>query len=478
MHAPPDATPLSVEPIPIPMKKQTDKLDLPNESNEAFRLLNSIYELGDDIKIHSMAEECMKNFPNNPDILNLIYLAEINLGLQGYSCSEEILRVAIPFLKQLAAKKKLKAYRYQMQYNLGNVYLVLKDYQQAIIYYEKSLDEEPKQAECLKNLGSAYEFSGDIERAQNCYKKSLAIEPLLFEGLLSLAILLIKKKDEYENGLKYLNQIISSKLNRKHLLSVYGWKAFANLKLGNLAQGVADVENAFSIDSEPTWLWSIAGRLYAMIRRANRDWISPSKKFWKRLIASYPENAEAWAELGYIYRAMGKQDNYPQKAKEAFLKSLELGYQDDGLVWDRIGHLYQDEENWIEAEKAFRIATSISPEKFGYCHGVSLMNLGQYDEALPLVLDAAVKHQPDAMSWFQVATCYANLNRFFEAEKAYWQSIELDNNYPKAWYDLGGFYWNCGEGAKAMEIWGIALEKFPNHELADKAREFLSSQIL
>ena len=45
----------------------------------------------------------------------------------------------------------------------------------------------------------------------------------------------------------------------------------------------------------------------------------------------------------------------------------------------------------------------MSPTEYGLLPRTALNFLDRYDEALPMLLQQAEKHQPDAMSWFQVA---------------------------------------------------------------------------
>jgi tetratricopeptide (TPR) repeat protein len=201
-----------------------------------------------------------------------------------------------------------------------------------------------------------------------------------------------------------------------------------------------------------------------------------AEKFWKRFVTKSPESADAWAELGFIYwiiRENGNRGGLSASALEAFTKAVKLGYEDDGLVWDRIGHLYQEADMWSDAEAAYRRAVQMNPKQFGYCYGVSLIALEKYDEALPLVLAAARHHQPDALSWGQVALCYLNLNQIDAAIDAYNTAIKLDPNDPIVRFNLGGIYWNKKDVANAAAIWKVAIEKFPDHDLCKKAKELI-----
>lgn len=152
---------------------------------------------------------------------------------------------------------------------------------------------------------------------------------------------------------------------------------------------------------------------------------------------------------------------------------MKLGFEDDGLVWDRIGHLHQEADRWSDAELAYRRAARMNSKQFGYCHGVSLIALEKYDEALPLVLTAAQQHQPDALSWGQVAQCYLNMNQIDSAISAYNTAIKLAPNDPIAWFNLGGIYWNKKDAVNAVAIWKVAIERFPSHDLCAKAKELV-----
>ncbi len=125
----------------------------------------------------------------------------------------------------------------------------------------------------------------------------------------------------------------------------------------------------------------------------------------------------------------------------------------------------------------YRHAAQKSPERFGYCLGVSLIALQRYEEALPWVLAAAEKHEPDALSWFQVALCHEKMGHRTNAETAYEKAIDLDAEYAKPWFNLGGLYWNDGETQKAKAIWERAVTKFPEHELVKQVKRIFGKDM-
>uniref|UniRef100_UPI000576DDA9 tetratricopeptide repeat protein n=4 Tax=Bradyrhizobium TaxID=374 RepID=UPI000576DDA9 len=140
------------------------------------------------------------------------------------------------------------------------------------------------------------------------------------------------------------------------------------------------------------------------------------------------------------------------------------------LPWDRLGHWAQDDEDWAEAERCFRKAYDLAGGEYGYCLAIALKALERFDESVPLLLEQAQIVQPDAMSWFQLATAYASVGWWREAIDAYERALALDPDYAVAMFDLGGAHWNSGDAATAAEVWAAALERFPDHELSGKLR--------
>jgi hypothetical protein len=70
-----------------------------------------------------------------------------------------------------------------------------------------------------------------------------------------------------------------------------------------------------------------------------------------------------------------------------------------------------------EAQHVYRQA--IDKAGYGYCLGTALNFLGRYDEALPILLEQASIHQPDAMSWFQVAVAQEGVGDIAGCQASY-----------------------------------------------------------
>jgi Tfp pilus assembly protein PilF len=74
-------------------------------------------------------------------------------------------------------------------YNLGKIYVFLRDYDQAILTYRRVLQIRPDFVEAYFNLGNVFTKQGDFERAIDQYRKALAIRPGYTRALLALTMI-------------------------------------------------------------------------------------------------------------------------------------------------------------------------------------------------------------------------------------------------------------------------------------------------
>lgn len=469
VHANPPETPPTVK--EVAREKPTP---LSHDPQKALAQLTDLYEQGEDLTIRQISAEAEARFGQVIEIMNLVYMAEVNYGMGGGAVSREMLIKALTFWESGAARERWTSF--SLLFNQGNALGVLQRLHEAIEKYRQALKANPGYVECWKNLGSAYLRVGDVIEAEQCYLNAVKMEPLLFEGWYCLASLNLRHRHNPEIALSYLNRIITSLLPAARRAAVYGWKAVAYQAMGRFFEGVVQAEEALTQDAEANWVWILAGRLYALAWRQDKIWLRPASAFWERFLNKFPDIPDAWAELGYIHFSLKEslcsfEDK--EKSMNALNRAIDLGFEDDGLAWDRLGHLYQEQENWHAAENAYRQAALKNPSEFGFCLGIALLQSEKYPEALPWLKEAAEKHHPDALSWFWLAFCLEKLGRPTEAIAAYEKTIALDPDYPEAFYNLGGLYWNERLIPQAKTIWREAISRFPDHTVCSQVKLFL-----
>lgn len=364
----------------------TGDAKLPNTLDETLRLLAQMDAGGDDVGIRRVADECERRFPQDSQVMNIVFAAEVNLGINGVEVDRDRVARAIEFWKTVV--RDLPGYAGAIRYNIGNALSVLKHLDDAVEQYEAALDEQPEFAECCKNLGAVHLERGEFAKARQCFVRALDLDPQLPEALYSLSTLTVQEGGEPEAALRLLSRIATAHLPAGMAASVHGWRARIYASLGWYAEGIASAEDAISLAPEADWAWMGAARLFSLARRESSAWTESAVSFWRRFVAKHSEVADAWAELGQALWSIARCDEdreTRQSALHAFEKALELGFNDNGLVEDRIGHIHQDEGCWEDAERFYRKAATKNEALFGYCLGVSLLQLDRYEEALPLV---------------------------------------------------------------------------------------------
>ncbi len=473
VHGPPELLKSAdSDSVPSPLVRS---LSLSEDPSTAREQITALYDEFQEATIQKLAPQIVLRFQDDPQILNYLYMSEVNLGMQGVKVDHSRIEDAIAFWGDPALRKFTTDY--SLAFCQGNALGVLKRPHEAIERYKFALSKEPRFAPCWKNLGTAYIDVGDRVSAKRSFETAVTHQPDLFEARYSLASLAIDD-EEWQVAIDQLNRIDMKTLPPMQRAWVLGQKARGQSSLGNHEQALHLIESALSTDPDADWPWLTAGRLHAIARRADRRWMQAARAFAERLVSRFPDNADAWAELGHTYwqlRTNEASAKLTRQCRTAFTKALEIGHEDDGLASDRLGHLAMDDGNLSEAERFFRAAAAKDRSQFGYCLGFCLQKEGSYDEALKWLIEATENHQRDALGWGQVGFCYSHLRDFANAATAYRTAIGIDPDYALAHYQLGGVLWNDRQFPAAIVVLTEALSRFPDHECAAQARRMLSS---
>ena len=280
---------------------------------------------------------------------------------------------------------------------------------------------------------------------------------------------------EYEDALAHFDRVVFAERNLGKTSAVAGWRANVLFNLGDGRAAFREINSLISRADSLDWVWPWCARLVASFGRTTTENAVQAVAFWQRYVTAHPSHSASRRELllTIFYLRTAEKDvgrSFAGFRDEFDSHIAHVDAKDAALPWDRLGHWAQDEGDWAVAERCFRKAYDLEGGHFGYCLGTALNFLGRYEESLPLLLQQAQVHQPDAMSWFQVASAYANLKHAPEAIDAYHKALALDPDYALAMFDLGGTYWNSGDLKQASQVWKAAIDRFPDHELAAKVK--------
>lgn len=462
--------------LPRQILRTAPDVHVPEDPERAGQILRQLYEQGGDDVISAAFDKFRAVLGANSDAMGPCYMAEINLGMASMSKQPQRIKEAIGYFRS-----KFDGSRYlagSLHYTIGNAFSALGDEQSAKLAYEAALadtalgDEPRLTAQCHKNLGTSIERLGEQERAVEHYHEALRLNPDLAEAHNALGNYYIRI-GQYEDALVHLDRVVFAERSHGRTSAVAGWRANVLFNLGDTRAAFREINCLVSQADTLDWIWPWCARLVASFGRTTTENAVEAIGFWERYVRAHPCHSAARREIlltiFYLRTAgvdVGK--GYAEFRDEFDRHVAHIDADDAALPWDRLGHWAQDEGDWAEAERCFRKAYDLEGGHYGYCLGTALSFLGRYEESLPLLLEQVQIHQPDAMSWFQVASAFASLKRASEAIDAYQKALTLDPDYALAMFDLGGAYWNSGDSEQASRVWKAAIARFPDHELAAK----------
>jgi tetratricopeptide (TPR) repeat protein len=469
------------EQIPPLVERAAPIIEVPGEPEQARKMLSELYRAGNDVAISSSFEQFAAVLDSLPGAMDLAYMAEINLGINGSSFNKDRIRQAIPVLQ--SAMERGGVHPGSLLYCLGNGLLALQDYEKAGDVYRAallqldSLEFRGVAAQCNKNLGSALESLGETDEACPLYERALELDPDLGEAHLALALWHRRKGDDLNLALKHLDRVLPRGDSALRMSAVHGWRIDLLFKTGDIEGAFREITSLLGEASRLDWVWSWCAREVAQFGKASADAAQKAFRFWRAYLREHPKDRAAERErllCLWRMRAAGLPTgiNFDEFKLEV-AQLVEKGDPDPAFLWDRVGHWAQYDKDWREAESAYRKAYELEPARYGYCLGTALNFLDRHREAMPILLSQAEEHQPNAMSWFQVAVAREGVGDIKGSICAYRRALELDGDYDLAWFNLGGLYWNSRDIGQAAETWREAIARFPDHELARKLRRDL-----
>ena len=457
-------------------------LSVPSDRRQADKLLLDLYNGGRDTIISNNFDKFETIIGASSESLLPAYFAEINLALTGQECGEERIRKGIDAINS-AINRGVHSPG-TMQYNLGNAWLALRKYKRARDAYHAALQVlDPKQssnavARCYKNLGSAKEKAGRTAEAKVLYAQALDLDPHLPEAHYALALWHIRDGSNLASALDHLDSIVWPADSPDKSPAILGWRAETLFRLGRVEEAFRDINTLLSIGNDLHWLWPWCTKLVATYGRIALSSARLSVQFWDLYANEFPDDLQAKRERllchCHIHDEGGDAKYDYEDVKHAIADLVGSGVANPAFLWDRAGHWAQKDEDWYEAEKCHRRAYRLSPAEYGYCLGTALNALKRYPEALPILLAQAQIHQPDALSWFQVALAREGVGDVKGCISAYKRALQDDENYALAWFNLGGVMWNAQYTADAISTWRRAIRRFPGHPLSRKLRDDLA----
>lgn len=457
---------------------QVASIHVPESPEDAFTALQSLYNEGHDDVVSKAFPQFVASIGEDDPRLIFAYLSEINLAMRRASFNRDRVRKAIVFID--AARPDNGADALYCRAN-GHSAMGEKDeakrlYREAIKQSNGALPEI--EAQCWKNLGSECEAEGDHAEARRCYGQALSLLPQLMEAHMALAMA-EREAGNLEPALEHFDQVIWSVDDPASTIAARGHRLEVYFRLGMVDKAFDDIAVLLPHAPRHPWILPWCARLVFNYARTNDAAIGKAIRFWDAYLRVGSKDTTAREERLKCL-AYAKMHGQPVPIGLAqYEAQVAACIADDASVdvahlWDRVGHWAEIDGNWNAAESYYRKAYVLAPDRYAFCLGTALNSLKRFAESLPMLLEQAIKHQPDALSWFQVAIAREGTRDIEGCKDAYRRALELDPDHSATMFNLGGILWNSGDRHGAIKVWSEALGRFPDDPLSARLREQFS----
>jgi tetratricopeptide (TPR) repeat protein len=297
-------------------------------------------------------------------------------------------------------------------YNSGNFLYEDKQYQEAIVAYNKAIEINPKYASALYNKGTILHRLRKYEEAIKVYDEAIKIDPNSSLVWYNKGNALDELK-QYQEAIKVYDEAI--KIDPNSSLVWYN-KGNALDELKHYEEAIEAYKKAIEINPK------YAPALYnkgAVLHRLKR--YGKAIKVYDEAIEINPKYASAWCHKG---AALCELEKY-KKAKKAYSEAIK--------VYDK--------------------AINIDPNSslIWYKKGNALYELKKYKESINAYDEAIRIDQEFASAWCNKGFTLHRLKRYEEAIEAYNEGIKIDKEDVRSYVNLGQVFFDLVDLKSASE---------------------------
>lgn len=278
------------------------------------------------------------------------------------------------------------AYNYEIQ---ANSFYSEKNYQEAILNYQKTLAIQPKNDNVRFKLANTYFLNQNYKNAEEEYKKVQSSNPSFFEPYLNLGILYLEEK-KYNQAEEILKKALN--INQSDLI------------YSKLAQ---------------TYLFK-------------KDYTKAQENF-KKAEELNPQNQEASYFLGITLIALNDAESTNQLVKASLIESWQ-----PPLFFIPKEELQNNIK--IAKEKAQKIFQTKNEAYKNTLTSLLFIKIGFYDFALEYSQKALEKDEDYRDGWINQGLSYYFLENYNQALESFKKAQELDPVYGLTYFWLGKTY--------------------------------------
>ena len=337
------------------------------------------------------------------------------------------------------------------QQELGDLFLLRKEYRRAAEWYQRVLLKDPENLTVRLSLAGAFSQIGEMEKALLEWRQVLIRDPQHLEARINLAEGL-RVTRRFDEAISILEGLVKSfpkqpglkkKLAQALVAAQRNKEALPYLQEINrsdpndlevqllLARVLAAGKNYDqSLPYLETYLTKKPENTAALLEKArillNQGQINQALDIFRQIRKLSPEDTDIQREIAEAFFASGK---YPEALAE--FQVLGRQFPENVHIQEKLGYLYLQTKNYKQAVAAYEAALAIEPEyvyaQLGLARAYNLS--GQKEKAVPYY-QRLLKNRENPEIKLELASLLIEMQHFQEAFEIY---EGLLREYPGLW---------------------------------------------
>ena len=335
----------------------------------------------------------------------------------------------------------------------ANSAMHLKKYDEARIALEKILAINPLDFASLKDLGNLYRIQGDVEQAESYYMKSIDINNTYVPAITNLGTLLFYENRDTDKGINLMQQAIN--LDKNFLL---GW-----INLANAYYNVHDFNNSFEackiILKLNLHITEIQVLLCKNLFKQNK--LDITKQYCLRFSQINPSCINFYLFLGSISY---EENNYIQSEK-FFRQALDIDPNVINASYNLAKVLFKQLKYDQAIDQYNQLITS-NPKYINSYIGLADIYVHQLENSKAIkCIQTALTFEPNNPELLRtMSTLLMDKGSLKEAKILLMKAIEINPNFAKAYDNLAQVMLDLSSLEEAKFYWKKAISIDKNFE--------------
>lgn len=297
---------------------------------------------------------------------------------------------------------------------IGNEYLNIDEIHSAIDAFKRALKFNPENDYSFYSIIQSYEEIHDNEDCIEFLKEYLDNNPYSEIAWLQLGILHNDRK-QYHEAVDAFDFVIA--INPTSIVAQTN-KAHSLEELGQLSDAIAVLEETLEYDDSPASTHLKIGELYEKLEKPQK-----ALRAYHLSIKEDPQLDKAWAKTAALYDKIANYD----EAEYYINRALELDNANPDYYSNAIYYLLK-QMKFEEAIKNLEKLVELKPLVFNtwYAYVETLIAIGEYDQALAVLIGGALKNFNRAEFFYQLSNIYYHTDKDKLGDEALTNALSLD----------------------------------------------------